>query len=146
MGLQHHCISFGPYFHFCLEQALETWAKASLTQSLRVHDPNHIHSLASFQWSGLSNHWALHLTENCLQIQKWCEGVHSWARVCRNGPANVVLLPAKAAAMCMGLRAKTRPPPLIPPFCKTYLQNGLHQLIHVTCSQSQTTPKAVIGG
>ena len=41
---------FGPYFHFHFELALETWAKASLTQSLWVHDPNHTNSLVSFQW------------------------------------------------------------------------------------------------
>ena len=40
---------FGPYFDFYFELALETWAKASLTQSLWVHDPNHTHSLASIQ-------------------------------------------------------------------------------------------------
>ena len=63
---------FGPYFHFCLEPAMETWAKAFLTPSLRVHDPNHTHSLASFQWAGLSDQRVLQLTESCLQIQKWC--------------------------------------------------------------------------
>ena len=86
---------FGPYFHFCLELALETWAKASLTPSLRVHDPNHTHSLASFQWSGLSDQRALHLTECCLQVQKWCpykgRGVVPepvCANKVRNGPAS----------------------------------------------------------
>ena len=86
---------FGPYFHFCFELALETWAKASLTQSLWVHDPNHTHSLASFQWSGLSNQRALHLTECCLQVQKWCpykgRGVVPepvCANMVRNGPAS----------------------------------------------------------
>ena len=51
---------------------METSAKASLTPSLRVCDPNHTHSLVSFQWSGLSDQRALQLTESCLQIQKWC--------------------------------------------------------------------------
>ena len=86
---------FGPYFHFWFELALETWAKASLTQSLRVHDPNHTHSLASFRWSGLFDQWALHLTECCLQVQKWCP--YKWrgvvpelvcANKVRNGPAS----------------------------------------------------------
>ena len=100
----------GPYFHFFLELALETWAKASLTHSLWVHDPNHIHSLASFQWSGLSDQWTLHLTKNCLHIWlKWYpykgRGVVSapfvltrwkWSSQCRP-----VLQPAKADAMCM---------------------------------------------
>ena len=58
---------FGPYFHFCFKLALETWAKAPLTQSLCwVHDPNHTQSLASFQWS---DQRVLHLTECCLQVQ-----------------------------------------------------------------------------
>ena len=62
--------------------------------SLRVHNPNHTHSLASFQWSGLSDQQALQLTESCLQMQKWCSykarGVVS-EPICgnkaRNGPA-----------------------------------------------------------
>ena len=71
-----------PYFDFCLELALETWAKASLTQSLWVHDPNHTHSLANFQWSGLFDQRALHLTECWLQA---CSGLES-------GPLVVLLL------------------------------------------------------
>ena len=39
---------FSPYFHFCQELALETWAKDSLTQSLWIHHSNHTHLLASF--------------------------------------------------------------------------------------------------
>ena len=62
----------GPYFYFCLELVLKTWAKASLTLSSWVDDPNHTHSLASFQCSGLSDKCKLHLTECCLQVQKWC--------------------------------------------------------------------------
>ena len=86
---------FGPYFDFCLELALETWAKASLTQSLWVRDPYHTHLLASFQWSGLSDQRGLHLTECCLQVQKWClykgRGVVPepvCANKVRNGPAS----------------------------------------------------------
>ena len=86
---------FGPYFDFCLELALETWAKASLTQSFWVHDPKHTHSLAGFWWSGLSDQRALHLTECCLQVQKWClykgRGVVPGlvcANKVRNGPAS----------------------------------------------------------
>ena len=86
---------FGPYLRFCLEQAQKTWAKASLTQSLWVHDPNHTDSLASFQWSGLSDQQAIQLTESCLQIEKWCpytgRGVVPepvCANMVRNGPAS----------------------------------------------------------
>ena len=39
----------GPYFHFNLELAQETWVKALLTQYLWVHDLSHTHSLASIQ-------------------------------------------------------------------------------------------------
>ena len=56
--------------------------------------PNHTHSLASFQWSELSDQRALHLTECCLQVQKWCpykgRGVIPepvCASKVRNGPA-----------------------------------------------------------
>jgi len=60
-----------PYLHFCYELALETSAKRSSIQSLRVHVLCHAHSLASFQWSGPSDQWALLPTQNCLQCQKW---------------------------------------------------------------------------
>ena len=62
------CISTSAWSYIVLEIV----AKASSTHSLWVHDPNHTHSLASFQWSGLSKQWALCLTKNCLQIRKWC--------------------------------------------------------------------------
>ena len=114
----------GLYFYFCLELALKTWAKASLTPSLRVHDPNHTHSLASFQCSGLSDKRKLHLTECCLQVQKWCpykgRGVVPepvCANKVRNGPVRAFLGPAKAAAMCTAPCPETHPPPPIPPFC-----------------------------
>ena len=113
---------FGLYFNFCLELALETWAKASLTQSLWVHHPNHTHSLASFQLSGLSDQQVLHLTECCLQVPyKGREVVPEpvCAYKVRNGPTSLTkafLLSAKAAVMCTAPRAETRPPPPIPPF------------------------------
>ena len=43
------------YFHFCYELALETLAKCSSIKPVRVHDFCHTHSLASLQWSGLSD-------------------------------------------------------------------------------------------
>ena len=67
------------------------------TYSLWVHDLNHTHSLASFQWSGLFDQQTLHLTENCLQIQKWCPYttrgeewfLHSFViKTVRNNPAS----------------------------------------------------------
>ena len=94
-------------------------AKASLTHSLWVHDPNHTHSLVSFQWSGFSKQWVLCLTKNCLQIRKWCpnkgRGVVS-APICANKVRNgqsvstkAVLQPVKAGAMCTAL-SWLRPP------------------------------------
>ena len=53
---------YAPYFHFCWELVLETWARGSSMNSLRVCDLGHTHSLASLQWSP---------TEKCLQCQKW---------------------------------------------------------------------------
>ena len=100
-------ICLGSYFYFCLKLTLETWANTSLTQSLWVHDLNHTHSLASFQWSGLSTQRTLKMTENCLNIQKWC-----CANKVRNGP----LQPAKAAPCAWHLHAETRPLPPLPPF------------------------------
>ena len=79
---------------FC-SRTFGMYYKASLTQSLWIHDPNHTHSLANFQWSGLSEQRALHLAECCLQVQKWCpykgRGVVPepvCANKVRNGPAS----------------------------------------------------------
>ena len=46
---------YDPYFHFCCELALETWAKGFYNKPLGVHDLCHAHSLASLQRSGLVN-------------------------------------------------------------------------------------------
>ena len=61
----------GPYFHFCLELALETRVKALMTHSLWVLDFGHTHSLASVQLSGPSNQRMLLQTKSCLKCQKW---------------------------------------------------------------------------
>ena len=60
-----------------------------------VLDLDHTHSLASFQWSGLSNQQTFLSTKNCLQIWKWFpfkgRGVFSvpiCANKVRNGPAS----------------------------------------------------------
>ena len=108
-------IPFWSVFHFCLESALETWAKASLTPPLRaVHDPNHTHSLVSFQWSGFSDQRALQLTESCLQIQKWCpykaRGVVP-EPICANKARN-----GQGSCHVHGTLGWTHPPPPIPPF------------------------------
>ena len=118
---------FGPYFHFCLELALETWAKALLTHSLWVHDPNHTHSLANFQSSGLFDQRTLHLTENCLQIQKWCPYKY-WPRLFYIQPRQ---LPCAQHVMT------------IPPILAQNLQNRLHQLI--TCRRYQKASLVVKG-
>ena len=55
---------FGQYLYFCLELALETWAKASMMQCVQVHDIEYTHSLVGFQCqSGLSNQPTLLLTK-----------------------------------------------------------------------------------
>ena len=82
-------------FPLLLEASTENLNQASLNHSLWHHKLNQTHSLASFQWSGLFNQQTLRLTENCLQIWKWCpykgRGVVS-APICakkvRNGPAS----------------------------------------------------------
>ena len=117
---------FGPYFHFCLEPAMETWAKASLTPSLRVHDPNHTHSLVNFQWSGLSDQWALQLTESCLQIQKWCpykaRGVVPKPICARQEMVQPLPTTERSSLASQGswhvhsTLGWTHPPPPIPPF------------------------------
>ena len=138
----------GPYFHFCLELALETWSKTSLKQSLWVH---HTHS-ASFQWTLLSNQPTLLITENCLQYQNGAptkgRGVVSTlicANKVRNGPGSSDQGHHSTASqgshhvhgtywICLPTS----------PYCTFLLvrklsSNGLHQLI--MCGQSQMTPK-----
>ena len=144
----------GLYFHFCLEPALETWAKASLTPSLRVHDPNHTHSLASFQWSGLSDQRVLQLTESCLQIPKWCpykaRGVVPepvCANKARNGPATAdqgSSLASQDSCHVYGTPGWTHPPPPIPPFL--LVQNLSSKQIAPTDNMrpSQTMPYGII--
>ena len=117
---------FGSYFHFCLETALETSAKASLIPSLKVHYPNHTQSLANFQWSGLSDQRALQLTESRLPIQKWCpykaRGVVPepiCANKVRNGPATAdqgSSLASQSKCHVHGTSRWTHPHPPIPPF------------------------------
>ena len=107
-------LRFGLYFHFYLELhvVLETWGKASLSHSLWVHDLDHTHSLARFQWSiGLSDQQTLIVTENCLHYQKCCpyhgRGVVFMPicgdKVRNDRPTNQIktfLYPAKIAVMC----------------------------------------------
>ena len=115
-----------------LELAMETWVKASLTFSLWVHDLNHTHSLASFQWWGpFDQQWMLHMNEHYLQIQKWLpykgRGMVS-APICakkvRNQPRlfysqprqlplarHIMTIPTLSHLFC---------------YCKTDLQNRVH--------------------
>ena len=124
-----------------------------LTHSLWVHGPNHTHTLASFRWPGFSDQRKLHLTENCLQIQKCCPYkersgfcVHlcyiaEWEMV-QPAPTKAFLQPAKTATMCSHPCWKSP----IPHFLlvqNLYSKRGLRQLI--ACGQSQTMPKGVIG-
>ena len=83
---------FGLYFHFCLEIAQKTWAKASLIQSVKVHDlPDPLISKLSIV-RGL---WPANApADQNLQYRKWCpykwRGLVStpiYARKVRNGPA-----------------------------------------------------------
>ena len=84
------------YLHFCYELALETSATCSSIKSLRVHDLCHVHSLASLQWSGLSDQWMLLPTESCLQCQTWSPwkgrralSMPVFVKMERNGQASV---------------------------------------------------------
>ena len=128
---------FGPYFHFRLELALQTWAKAYLTHSLGVYDHNHTWPSASFQWSGLSDQWMLLLTETVTvpeitaptSEQEWFLCSLSWEGV----PTKSILQPVKTAAMCYHPDGDSHPPPPILPFSlgQTCLQNGLYNWWHV---------------
>ena len=92
----------------------------------RVHDTNYTHSLASFQWSGLSDQRMLRMTKNCLQIWKWCpykeRGV-VFAPICatkmRNGPAS-------AYQGCLFYRQPRQPP------CARHILNMPAHLPHPT--------------
>ena len=140
----------GSYFHFRLELALKTWAKTSWRHSLRVHDLDHTHSLASVQLSGLSNQLTLLPTENCLQYQKWCpiqgEGSGFYARLCQQGEKwSGQCWPRPFYSQPRQLLCARHPcwnPPTSPYPTSPYLENGLRQLI--TCGQSQMTSILVI--
>ena len=129
------------YFYFCYELAQETSAMCSSIKPLRVHDLCHTHLLASLQWSGPSDHWMLLPTESCLQCQKWSPEKALSTPVCvkkeRNGPASVNQgFSTASQGSCHLHGTLCWNPPVSHLICewKTYLQNGLHQLI--TCSQS----------
>ena len=130
--------------HFCLQLVLETWAKASLTHSLWIHDPNHTHSIASFQGSRLSDQQMLCLTKNFLPIWKWWphkgRGVVAppiCAKNVRNGPSGAdqgwsTFQPRQLPYARLVLN--------IPAYQPLSHLNRLHQLI--TCCKSQATQKA----
>ena len=71
----HHRLGYGYLlwilFPLLLGASTGILSQRFLIHSLWVHDLDHTRSLASFQWSGLSDHWMLLLTENCLQFQRW---------------------------------------------------------------------------
>ena len=102
-------------------------SNGNLSQIFHVHDPNHTHSLVSFQWSVLFEQWTLRLTENCLQIQKcmgaptrgeeWfgCQFVLTRWELVQPVPTKAVLQPGKA--MCMACHDYACPPQLSHLFC-----------------------------
>jgi len=112
---------FGPYFHLCLDPALETWTKASLTPSLRVHEPNHTHSLVSFQWERSSWLKGAYRFRNGAPSYK-ARGVVPdpvCANKARNGPATAnqgSSLASQGSCHVHGTPGWTHPPPPIPPF------------------------------
>ena len=145
-----HFFFFGLYFHFCLELAWEIWAKSTLRNCLVVHDLEHAHSLASFQWSGPSDQRILLPTENCLQYP-WYKGrgvVSIWEMI-QPLLTKAFLQPPKTAVMCTSCHDYAHPPP---PISLLLLVQNLSskwivaKQIVATCSQSQTTPNGVISG
>ena len=116
----------GPYFHFWLELALETWVKSLLVHSLWVHDLGHTHSLASIQQSGPSEQSTLLWTKSCLNCQKRSpykvKGALSTPFVqesrqkARPSLTKAFLQAAATATMHCQAERWTYPPPLIPPF------------------------------
>ena len=113
---------------------------------LGVHDLGHTHSLASLQQSGLSDQQTLLLTESCLYSvrqeaptnSREAVSVPICAKQERNGPASAdqgfsTANQDSQPTMCCHLEGDTHPHSSPPShlFCqhKTYLQNGLRQLI-----------------
>ena len=116
------CKAIDTLFPLLLQARLETWAKGFYIKPLEVHDLCHAHSLASLQWSGLSDQWML-LPEKCLQCQKWSlyksrgAFLHPFMLKRREMaqllPTKAFLQPAKTAAMCMASPVYAHPPPPI---------------------------------
>ena len=87
--------------------ALEIWAKASLTHSLWAHDPNHTHSLASFQWSNSEcSAWLKMAYRSGSGVptrgEEWflCPFVLTRWEMVQPVSTKAILQPAKAATMC----------------------------------------------
>ena len=116
----------GPYFHFCLELALETWVKALLIHSLWIHDLGHTHSLASDQQSGPSDQRTLLWTKGCLNCQKWSPYkvkerflhpfVHESRQMAHPSQTKAFLQAAATAIMRCQAERWTHPPPPVPSF------------------------------
>ena len=81
----------------------------------------HTHSLASLQWSGLSDQWTLLPTENGLQCLKWSPykgrgafstlGCVKRREMAHPVPTNAFLQPVKTATMCTACHDYAHPPP-----------------------------------
>ena len=127
---------FDPYFHARWELGTGTVSQGFFHTVCVGSHLDHTHSLASLQWSGLSNEQTFLLTENCLHCQKMepREGERSgfYASLCYKGekwlslPTKAFLQSTKIVATCT----------------VSYLQNRLGQLI--TSWQSWTMEFQVI--
>ena len=91
-------ILYHPYFHFCCEVALKTWAKGSSIKPLKVHDLCHTHSLASLQWSELSNGWKLSTVAEEPFLRPF---VLKKKEMAQPVPTKSFLQPSKTTTVCM---------------------------------------------
>ena len=143
-----------------LRPILKKYMSDGATKSYVVNDLTCTHSLVSFQWSALwpasaPPDWKLPTCRQFLarrsipemvpqQVERFLVAASAdqgWPRLTK-----AVLQPTKAAAMCTIPCVETHPPFPTPPFllAQKLPSNWLHQLM--TCSQSQTMSKGVIGG
>ena len=117
-------------FHFCLELALETWAKATLNNSLGVHDLDDTLTTLSHQWvlncQGLStskrSSWqkTAHSAQNGAPKREeerfLCHFVLKRREIAKPVLTKACLQPAMTANTCTACRDCVCPPPPIPHF------------------------------
>ena len=111
---------YDPYFHFCLELVLETWATRGVLHGFSSCSYDLCCTPTHLQWSGPSNQQMLLSTENCLIVPKWSpykgRGAVSTPVCAEKGRTKAFLQPTKTATTYTTCNNYASPLPPIPHF------------------------------